>query len=245
MEKVSFMPNRPELVALKYREGKTVEGRFGDQQYYTLTDGRCMYVDMEVAAKINLLGPRVGQQFEICKYWTGRKGDKPQWDVRWADGPPPRPPAPPPTPAQATGIPETDLERNLRQSLEAHGINPNQVQPASSLPGASVPPPAPSGGPLQSQSAGPAFNNGNGNKPQTNGNGNGNGYGAALTPEQKAMLKIPMDVAFREVLTWMKAALEEHHIQWNDAAQQDFASTAVIGAMREGWIGVWRRNGHA
>jgi hypothetical protein len=33
MEKVSFMPNRPELVALKYREGKTVEGRFGDQQF--------------------------------------------------------------------------------------------------------------------------------------------------------------------------------------------------------------------
>ena len=50
---------------LKSAEGKTVEGRFGDQEYYTLNDGRCMYVDMEVAAKINLLGLRPGQSIMV------------------------------------------------------------------------------------------------------------------------------------------------------------------------------------
>jgi hypothetical protein len=50
-----------------------------------------------------------------------------------------------------------------------------------------------------------------------------------------------MDVAFGEILTWMQQALNAHHIQWNDGAQQDFASTALIGGMREGWISPWQR----
>jgi hypothetical protein len=49
MEKITFQPNVPVRMALKYAGGKTVEGRFGDQEYYTLTDGRCMYVNPDVA----------------------------------------------------------------------------------------------------------------------------------------------------------------------------------------------------
>jgi hypothetical protein len=85
MEKILFQPNMPVRMALKYADGKTVEGRFGDQEYYTLTDGRCMYVNPDVAAKINQLELRPGEPFEICKYWSGKKGESPQWDVRRVD----------------------------------------------------------------------------------------------------------------------------------------------------------------
>jgi hypothetical protein len=81
MEKVVFTPNMPVQVALKYPEGKPVDGRFGDQMMYTLLDGRVMYLDMDVATKINLLGPRRGETFWIAKRWTGKKSDSPQWDV--------------------------------------------------------------------------------------------------------------------------------------------------------------------
>src|SRR6202030_275512 len=86
MQKVEFPPNTSIPISLKYREGKVVEGRFGDQMYYTLADGRCMYLDMDVAAKINLLEPGKGETFMMCKRWSGKKGETPQWDV-WRPGP--------------------------------------------------------------------------------------------------------------------------------------------------------------
>src|SRR5690242_12413478 len=60
------------------------------------------------------------------------------------------------------------------------------------------------------------------NHHESNGNGTGNGTGRSPGPASlpPIPLKIPMDLAFNEILTWMKAGLEAHHIQWNDAAQQ-------------------------
>lgn len=82
---------------------------------YTLTDDRQMYVPMEVASKINLLEVNVNEPFCICKRWNGQRGQLPRWDV-WltpvaeqvraaaelSDAPP---------------EPETELERQLRESL--------------------------------------------------------------------------------------------------------------------------------
>src|ERR1019366_45111 len=114
LEKLSFNPNVPIQVALKFPEGKIVEGRFGDQVYFTLAQppNTCMYLDMGAAQKVNVLSPQKGQPFNICKRWTGKKGDAIQWDVwpseeqRHAVSQP----APSPTPAELTGIPETDIE---------------------------------------------------------------------------------------------------------------------------------------
>ena len=109
IEKVNFQPNVPVRLALKFADGKLSEGRFGDQMYYTFTDNRGAYLDLDVAAKINQLELKPGEPFEICKYHSGRKGDRPQWDVRRVEGVPAQPPEPP-------------LERDLRRSLEARGI---------------------------------------------------------------------------------------------------------------------------
>jgi hypothetical protein len=235
MEKITFQPNVPVRMTLKYADGKTVEGRFGDQEYYTLTDGRCMYVDMDVAGKINILGLRPGEPFEMCKYWSGKKGERPQWDVRRVDGIPPNRVT---AAVEATGLPETDLERDLRRSLEARGV------PTNGKPGAGVPPPAPTPAApaLVTQPAGSA-----GSTTHTNGSTNTNGTGYVNGGIKPAVpVKIPLNIAFREILGFCTGELKAAGEQWSDAARQDLVSTLLIQAAREGWCTLWERgNGHA
>jgi hypothetical protein len=229
MGKITFQPNVPVRMALKYADGKTVEGRFGDQEYYTLTDGRCMYVDMDVAGKINILGLRPGEPFEICKYWSGKKGERPQWDVRRVDGIPPN---------RVTAAVEADLERDLRRSLE---------QQAAKRPGAAVSASAPELAALVKEPPAVDYNNGNGSKANGNGNIYVNGAnGAAQVTLARVPLKIPLNIAFREILAFCTQELQAAHEQWSDAARQDLVSTVLIQAAREGWCTIWERgNGNA
>jgi len=55
-DKVQFQTNIPVEVALKYGDGKEVNGQYGDQVLYTLTDGRVMYVPPIVKRRIEELG---------------------------------------------------------------------------------------------------------------------------------------------------------------------------------------------
>lgn len=79
MNKVQFETNMPEKVTLKFPVGhpanKIVDGRFGEQVYYSLADGRCMYLDLGIAQKLNLLEVAAGETVAICKRGKGR------WDV--------------------------------------------------------------------------------------------------------------------------------------------------------------------
>src|ERR1035437_2572310 len=81
MEKLALTPNVPQQIDLKFPDGKLVEGRYGDQVMFSLTNGQVMYLDTDVAAKINLLELRKNEPFMICKRWTGKKGDAPQLDI--------------------------------------------------------------------------------------------------------------------------------------------------------------------
>lgn len=66
-EIIRFDLNIPQTVTLKYAGGKEVEGRYGNQFMYSLADGRVMYVDPDVAAKITEQAIAPGQPFAICK----------------------------------------------------------------------------------------------------------------------------------------------------------------------------------
>ncbi len=66
-EKVEFPTNVAVPVALAYTTGKDVEGRFGDQVFYTLADDRVMYVPPIVRKQIEDLGIQRGQEFTITK----------------------------------------------------------------------------------------------------------------------------------------------------------------------------------
>ena len=62
-----FNTNAPVEVALRWDDGKRVEGRYGEQIMYTLEGDRVMYVPPVVAKQIQELGIRAREIFEICK----------------------------------------------------------------------------------------------------------------------------------------------------------------------------------
>jgi hypothetical protein len=90
-EILRFNVNIPAEVALRYGEGKRVQGRYGEQVMYTLVDDRVMYVPVCVGDRIGELQIRPGQPFEICKAEV-RDGNRKwiEWFVRrLGDSPPP------------------------------------------------------------------------------------------------------------------------------------------------------------
>ena len=91
---LKFEPNAIVEIALKFPEGKLVEGRYGDQTMFTLAKppDTVMYLDNDVAAKLNLLDPQVRETIYACKRWTGQRKDKPVWDF-WRPEAQPRPKA--------------------------------------------------------------------------------------------------------------------------------------------------------
>src|ERR1035441_7653504 len=62
-----FNTNSPVEVALRWDDGKRVEGRYGEQILYSLEGDRVMYVPPVVAKQIHELGIRARETFEICK----------------------------------------------------------------------------------------------------------------------------------------------------------------------------------
>jgi hypothetical protein len=58
-EEVIFPPNTPVTLALKYAQGKRVSGMSGERIMYSTLDNRVMFLDLEVAAKIEALGVNV------------------------------------------------------------------------------------------------------------------------------------------------------------------------------------------
>lgn len=88
VNKVQFVANVPVEVALKYADGKQVDGAFGEQVYYSLSyssDGAPgMYVDPLVAAKIRAAEVRPNEKFWLCKRRGAGRGAAVVWDV-WRD----------------------------------------------------------------------------------------------------------------------------------------------------------------
>src|SRR6516225_10993623 len=66
-ERVVFEANVPVAATLAYADGLKVQGRFGDQVMYSLTDGRVMYVPPLVRDKLMELGIRQNEPFAICR----------------------------------------------------------------------------------------------------------------------------------------------------------------------------------
>ncbi len=66
-ERVVFQTNVPVTAALAYADGIKVEGRYGDQVMYSLSDERVMYVPPDVRDKLVEMGIRQREPFSICK----------------------------------------------------------------------------------------------------------------------------------------------------------------------------------
>jgi len=82
---VDFPPNAPVTVSLKYAQGRTISGSYGERVMYTLTDGRVMFLAPEVAGRIESLGINVGESFTVTRGSTGQNGAA-AWDIERVAG---------------------------------------------------------------------------------------------------------------------------------------------------------------
>src|ERR1039458_7630731 len=76
---VDFPANTPVPVALQYGQGKTISNQHGERMMYSLTDGRVMFLDLEVAGQIESAGINVRESFTITRKTDGPKGST--WEV--------------------------------------------------------------------------------------------------------------------------------------------------------------------
>ena len=119
-----FVANVPVEIALRCIEGTRVEGRYGDRVRYTLADARMMLVPPVVAERIKELEIKPGEPFRVCKQKT-RNGHRNSilWQVeRLAES-------------------ETQLERDLRASLERLKVPETTLPPENAAPPEAVIPP--------------------------------------------------------------------------------------------------------
>ena len=103
-EILRFEMNKPAEVALKDAgPGKPIEGRYGNRVMYTLADDRVMYVAPIVASRISDLGIQPGELFHVCKQLKKQGTQRIiEWHVE-----------------RLASNPETQLERELRESIAA------------------------------------------------------------------------------------------------------------------------------
>ena len=100
-EFVRPLNNVPERLVLASM-GILKQGFYGPRKLFQLADGRSIYLDLEVAQRLERTAS-IGQEFWLCKRKPAGKGQKTRWDIYLAD----------PTPQAG----ETELERDLRLSL--------------------------------------------------------------------------------------------------------------------------------
>jgi hypothetical protein len=210
---VQFLSNVPVEVQLKWTDGKIVPGMYGERVMFTLTDGRKMFLDGDVASKIHLLDPVPGESIVICKQRPNGRGASTIWKV-WREELQHQP---------RTAAGETALERDLRNSLNVQArpqVTSREPAPNISDPAPRPPAPAP---PVPQA---PAVN-GNGHKPAaipvkaT--------YGAAMTE-----FLLLAGRATREVEKILGA--EGGSVRFDSRDVCALATTLVIQAAREGFL---------
>jgi hypothetical protein len=115
---VQFAPNVPVEVALKFAmPGKIISTQSGERVLYTLADDRVMFLDLDVAKKVENLGVNVRDKFFVSRPPAGKKGA--EWSV-WRTLEPEKLEVEVAAAAKKESLveEETLLERKLKQSIE-------------------------------------------------------------------------------------------------------------------------------
>jgi hypothetical protein len=108
-----FNTNSPVEVALRYDDGKRVEGRYGEKVMFTLEGDQVMYVPPVVAKQIRELGIRAREIFEICKAELREENKRwIEWRVRRLEEP--RHPASSPNVSDAAATVQSGQAQNHR-----------------------------------------------------------------------------------------------------------------------------------
>jgi hypothetical protein len=123
-----FNTNSPVEVALRWDDGKRVEGRYGEQVMYTLEGDRIMYVPPVVAKQIRELGIRAREIFEICKAELREENKRwIEWRVRRIEEPR-HPASSPNAPDAAATIPSGQAQNHRNGSTPQTSKPPLEFQ---------------------------------------------------------------------------------------------------------------------
>jgi hypothetical protein len=76
-------PNVPNEIALKFSDGITVPGQYGNRVLFTLADERKLYAPPIVADKLKEMRIERGERFSLCKVIGA--GNKVTWEVKRVD----------------------------------------------------------------------------------------------------------------------------------------------------------------
>lgn len=80
-EEVSFPPNVPVTVTMKFPQPKLVSGQYGERYLFTTCQDTVFFLDPDVAAQIADLGINVREPFTITKVTSGKKAEPVTWRV--------------------------------------------------------------------------------------------------------------------------------------------------------------------
>jgi hypothetical protein len=140
---IKFLMNSPVEVAFQFTEGKPVDTAYGGKTMWSTTDGRVLFADQELAARINFAEPAPGGALWITKRsrWqeTGHKRHRvTTWEVTST---------PPPSRQPLLGVPtgqsriakevteseEIPLEQRLRESIKVRETAANRLRVKQNL----------------------------------------------------------------------------------------------------------------
>jgi hypothetical protein len=116
--------SKPYIIALKYPTGRMVKGFDGPELRWTLMDGQAFYTPLDFQAKIEDLGIKPGQRFQVEKRMLGRKAE---WIVSHVPDLQPKPPQ-----KAATLIAQAGALDGPEEALEGSG-RPMPERPATAL----------------------------------------------------------------------------------------------------------------
>jgi hypothetical protein len=125
LEKIVFETNKPQEIALTFDVGKQVTGNYGEQFYYSTTDGKCFYLPLPVGEIIHKQLAeqhlKAKERFDLVRAETREKGTtRIRWVVKRIDPLGPQANgtfAVPTIPAPQAPAP-TELEQKLRESIQ-------------------------------------------------------------------------------------------------------------------------------
>ena len=217
--RVRFLLNEPQILALADPQGEYDPDQ--EQVEYPTADGRTLILETSAAARLNQLFLRPGESFGICRQWEQtKKGTIPRFDF-WLT-----PASEQARAAEESGNPEPQRPASIataQPSPESPAPIPQRRQRRATVQAMPVPQPT--------------------EQPQLwDQRGNGT-YGPAPRPAiHPGPGRIPMNVAFREVVQFVTLELKQSGEQWSDQSRQDLVSTIIISAGRQGLLDVWERS---
>ena len=217
MTPIHFIPNEPQLLSLKDPSG-TLDGF---NVIYETSDGRLLSLPRPAAVKLGEVDPQPGEEISITKIQDGKAPA--EWVVcLTARSEQER--------ARREEREAEELALRTRRNLEGQLTDSLSLRRNVAKPNALLE--VPRKGPQRAAT------------PTGEEKGTGT-YGpvpqVAHGRGKTQIDRIPFNLAFREVVSFVTKELDASGEQWSEQSRQDLVATVLIAGSKAGWIAPWER----